>query len=141
MVSSVRVTVSGSDEVRAQLGKLGKAGAEVAKAVIKETTTQMVAMAKPLTPDDPETQGELRDSVRIVTPTASRTGKATGGIQAGPTKLGHRKYSASALVQHEDLTLHHTSGGPKYLERPFMAKVVEIPDKIKAGLDKVANAG
>jgi hypothetical protein len=141
MVSQVRVTVSGSDEVRAALGRLGKAGALVAKDVIKRTTTRMVAMAKPLTPDDPETQGELRDTVRIVTPSASRTGKATGGIQAGPTNLGKRGYSASALIQHEDLTLHHTSGGPKYLERPFMALVVGIPEEIKAGLDKVANAG
>lgn len=141
MVSSVRVTVSGSDEVRAALGKLGKAGAVVAKDVIKAVTTEMVAMAKPMTPDDPETQGELRETVRIVTPTASRTGKATGGIQAGPTALGKRRYSANALVQHEDLTLKHTSGGAKYLERPFMAKVTSIPDKILAGLDKVANAG
>ena len=141
MVSSVRVTVSGSDEVRAALGKLGKAGAEVAKGVIKEVTTRMVGMAKPMTPDDPKTQGELRDSVRIVTPTASRTGKATGGIQAGPTALGKRHYSASALVQHEDMTLKHTSGGPKYLERPFLALVTTIPDKNKAAIDKVANAG
>ncbi len=141
MVSSVRVTVSGSDEVRAALGRLGKAGAVVAKEVIKATTTRMVAMAKPLTPDDPETSGELRDTVRIVTPTASRTGKATGGIQAGPTKLGKRSYSASALVQHEDLTLKHTSGGAKFLERPFMALVTGIPNDIQAGLGKVANAG
>jgi len=141
MVSSVRVTVSGSDEVRAALGRLGKAGAVEAKEVIRAVTTQMVAMAKPMTPDDPETQGELRNTVRIVTPSASRTGKATGGIQAGPTELGKRRYSASALVQHEDLTLKHHSGGPKYLEKPFMALVVRIPDQIKARLDKVANAG
>ena len=135
------MTVSGSDEVRAALGRLGKAGAIVAKDVIKAKTIRMVAMAKPMTPDDPETQGELRDTVRIVTPSASRTGKATGGIQAGPTAIGKRGYSASALVQHEDLTLHHTSGGAKVLERPFMALVVEIPAEILAGLDKVANAG
>lgn len=144
-VSSVRVTVSGLDEVRATLGRLGKAGALVAKDVIKRKTEAMVARARPLTPDDPETQGALRDSVRIITPTASRTGKATGGIMAGGKALegrvGKRDYNAIALVQHEDLTLHHTSGGAKYLERPFMALVESIPDELLDALDKVANAG
>jgi hypothetical protein len=50
-------------------------------------------------------------------------------------RLGKRKANVSAIVQHEDLTLKHTRGQAKFLERPGNQVAPSIPDAIMAKLD------
>ena len=144
--SRTRVQVTGLDDVVASMRRLGKAGLLVGKRVFDVKTEEMVRRARPLTPDDPETAGLLRDTVRKIRPIASSTkGRVTGGIMAGgkelEQRLGGREYSAWALVQHEDVTLHHSSGQAKFLEIPFMQIVPSIPEALRMEVDaEAANA-
>lgn len=134
--SQVRVQVEGLEDVLASLTRLDKQSKEPIRVALKGITQKMANEAKAITPDDPETQGALRDSVRIINPVISRTaGRITGGIMAGgkalEARLGGHRYSAWALVQHEDLTLAHPHGGEaKYLEKPFFRHIDEVPGVI-----------
>lgn len=139
----IEVDVPSLQSVLGSMLKMGKEGKEQIRVVLKEVTGKMVPEAKALTPDDPETAGLLRDSVRILTPQISRTtGKISAGIIVGGKALearlkGHA-YSAWAITQHEDLTLKHPHGGePKFLEKPFYRHIDEVPDAILEALDKV----
>lgn len=138
--SKTKVEVEGMDDVIKSLRGLDKESKEPIRSALKELTKKMVAQAKPLTPDDPETAGALRESVRIASPLISRTtGRISAGIVAGgkalEKRLGKRAYSAWALVQHEDLTLKHESGQGKYLEIPFMAHVGKVPQVVREAMD------
>jgi hypothetical protein len=143
-VSKRSIRVTGLDEVADMIGSLGKDGREAARLVLVEKGNEIVKRAKPLTPDDPETQGALRDSVRLSQTRASaKKGTITVSVMAGGKPLEKRlkghKYSAWALVQHEDLALKHPyGGGPKYLERPTLEVAPSIPDAVLAALEKVA---
>lgn len=143
----VRIDVSGANEMLADLKRLGPAGVTAAKGVFGRFTARVVAKAKPQTPVDPEDGGALRDSVRATKPTSTRTGLVSAGVVAGGAPLarhlaaGHHKANVYAVVQHEDLTKHHTTGGPKFIERPFLQEIERVPDELLAELDKVANAG
>ncbi len=39
-----------------------------------------------------------------------------------------------ALTQHENMDFNHTTGGPKYLERPALERAPGIPGRLKARL-------
>jgi len=136
------VKIDGEDAILDHLRRLGKAGSIKGREVIRAMTTKMVARAKPLTPDDPETQGALRDSVRIIKPSGSKAGKITGGIMAGgkalEERLGkeHHNMAAWAIVQHFDTTLDHPfGGGAMFLANPFFVILPEIPGALLAALD------
>jgi len=130
------------DDVLRELQQLEVVGKKAAKEAVNRVTAKMVRAAKPLTPDDPGTQGALRDSVRQVrTTVSSKTGKVTGGIVAGgkelERRLGKRTYNAWALVQHEDATLRHPNGGQaKFLEQPFLEMVGQVPHLLVEALDR-----
>lgn len=129
------------------LKRMGLAGQTAARTVFGKFTARVVAKAKPLTPVDPEDGGALRDSVRATKPTATRTGLVSAGVVAGGAPLaqhlaaGHHKANVYAVVQHEDATLHHTTGGPKFVERPFLQEIERVPDELLTEMDRVANAG
>ena len=96
-----------------------------------------------MTPDDPETAGALKDSVRVLGPMISRTtGKITAGIVAGgkplEARIGKRGYNASALVMHEDLTKKHPHGGEaKFLEKAFFRHLEEYPAVVVSAIDSM----
>lgn len=142
----VRVDVEGVDDVLASLRKLEGGGLEAARGVFAELAPGVVARAKALTPDDPETADSLlRDSVRSLKAriTKGRGGEkrvevtfVAGGSKTAPLAPG--RVNVVALVQHEDLTLKHARGQAKFLERPVLAATAGIPAALEAALDKVA---
>lgn len=143
----VRIDVSGASEMLKDLKRMGLAGQVAAKTVFGRFTGRVVPKAQGRTPVEPEDGGALRDSVRATKPTTTRTGLVSAGVIAGGAPLaralakGHHKANVYAVVQHEDLTLKHTVGGPKFIERPFLQEVERVPDELLAEMDRVRDAG
>lgn len=140
----VRVEVSGEDEILRSLERLGQTGAEIGLRVLGDAAKEVVAAAKQLAPVDEEDGGQLRDSIRAAKPVRTRAGRISAAVVAGgaPLKrvLGKRKANVYAVIQHEDLTLKHKVGGPKFIEKPINAIAPKIPDRLQAEMDR-ANAG
>jgi hypothetical protein len=138
----VRVEASGDQAVLDDLRRLGPAGQAAAKAVLGAVTAALVPKVQAVTPVDPEDGGQLRASVRATRPTLTSRGVVSAGIQAGGAPLkGVPGGDIYAVVQHEDVTLHHTQGGPKYVERPFFAAMPTVPDLLREALDREVAKG
>lgn len=140
--SVFRLEIEGADEMLAEIARLGDVGLVAARDAMSAKANEIKRKALPLVPDDPETQGLLAETLRVYAPRTSslKPGKTIyAGVVAGGKKLekrlGKRKYSAWAMVQHEDLTIKHTKGGAKYLERPGNDVAPSIPAAIMANLD------
>lgn len=122
-------------------------GLNAARDAVKAKMQEIVRRAGPLVPDDPQTSGLLKDTLRAYASRSRTRHRVMGGVVAGgkllEQRLGKRKYSAWALTQHEDLTLRHTRGGPKYIERPFLEVVARVPDAVAEalGYTEIARAG
>jgi hypothetical protein len=137
--------IEGNDDLIADIARMGMIALIGARNALTEKAQEIKRKAIPMTPDDPETPGLLRKTVRVY---AQRTKSLKpgspiyAGVVAGGKRLekrmGKRKYNASALVQHEDLTLKHTSGGPKYLERPGNQVAPTIPQHVLDCIDMAA---
>lgn len=136
--------VSGTQDILDRLQRLGQTGADIGLRVLGDAAKEIVAAAKPLAPVDPEDGGQLRDSIRVTKPTRTRAGRISAGVVAGGAPLrkvlGKRKANVYALVQHEDLTLKHTTGRAKFLEIPTNHIAPKVPDRLQAAMD-AANAG
>jgi hypothetical protein len=133
----VRIDASGEREVMEQLRLLGPAGMNAAKAVLAAVTAELVPRVKAITPVDPEDGGQLRDSVRTTRPTITNRGVISAGVVAGGAPLkGQHGGNIYAVVQHEDLTLQHESGGAKFVERPFMAAAPRVPGLLAAAVER-----
>lgn len=122
---TIRVFVTGDKELARELGRLERVGREVVKEVLLQKAAKIVALAKPLTPVAAEDGGELRDSIHNTAGTISRNGDVSVDVVAGGDAVPY------ALQQHEDLTLRHRVGGPKFLERPVFQVAPEIPTAIE----------
>jgi hypothetical protein len=141
-VSAIRVTIEGHDEMLAEIERLGQVGLVAARDAMTAKAQEIKAKAIPLVPDDPESPGLLKESLRVYAPRTSslKPGKTIfAGVVAGGKKLeqrlGKRKANVSAIVQHEDLTLKHKRGQAKFLERPGNQVAPSIPDAIMRNLD------
>jgi hypothetical protein len=138
----VRVEVTGIDDVIRSIQRMGIAGKNIAKAVLLEHCQEIVPLAQARTPVEPVDGGALRDSIRAIRPTITPGGAIGCGVVAGGQPLagkiaeGHHHANVYAIVQHEDLTLKHTVGGPKYLEIPFFQKAPEFPEKLMRAFDR-----
>ncbi len=142
MSNQFRVTIEGHDEMLAEIERLGQVGLVAARDAMTAKAQEIKAKAIPLVPDDPDSPGLLKDTLRVYAPrTASlKPGKTIfAGVVAGGKKLeqrlGKRKANVSAIVQHEDLTLKHQRGQAKFLERPGNQVAPSIPDAIMRNLD------
>jgi hypothetical protein len=140
--SITRVDIEGLDEMLNEIDRLGEVGMVAARDAMTAKAQEIKAKAAPLVPDDPESPGLLKDTLRVYAPRTSslKRGKTIfAGVVIGgkklEAKLGKRAYSAWALVQHEDLTLKHKRGQAKFLERPGNQVAPSIPDAIMAKLD------
>ena len=130
--------------LRALLKRLGPVGEKAAKDAMLGVTKRIVEMAKPLTPVQPEDGGELRNSVRAAKPVKTRNGisaavVAGGAPLAASVRAEGHKANVYAVVQHEDLTLQHSVGGPKFLERPFLSQAPSVVGAVQDALDKEVN--
>jgi len=129
------------EQVTREIAALGDAGEEAAKEVLNAFAVRVVNEAKPLTPVEPIDGGDLRESVRAISARKGRTGVLGVTVMAGGAPLKAKleatkhRYNVVAAVQHEDMSLKHTSGGPKFIERPFLRAVVQVPNELLAALD------
>jgi hypothetical protein len=140
-----RVEVSGFDELLEDMARFGDEGLVAIRDTMTEKCQEIKRLAEPLVPDDPESPGLLKDTLRVYAP---RTKSLKGGknINCGVViggkalekALGKRAYSAWAIVQHEDLTLKHKRGQAKFLERPGNQVAARVPDALQAALDNLA---
>jgi hypothetical protein len=109
----VRINVTGSDAITRDLARLGASGVALAKKVLAEKTQAMAAMARDLAPTE---DGDLVNRIRATAPVAERDGTVRANVLA-----------ELSVIQHEDLTLHHDNGGPKFIERAVLAIGPDIP--------------
>lgn len=131
----IRVEATGQREVMESLSRMGKAGTECAKVVLKRFAERILAKARPLVPVDDVDGGDLRDSGRLTRPTATKNAVSAGVMFGGLNVRGGAIYP---IKQHEDLTLKHRHGQAKFLEQPFFQEAPGVPDALMAELDKVA---
>jgi hypothetical protein len=108
-----RVNVTGGQAIAQDLARLRTAGVEIAKKVLAEKTQAMASMAKDLAPYE---DGSLRDRIMATPPVAERDGTVRASVKAD-----------LSIIQHEDLTLQHTRGGPKFIEKAVVTLGPEIP--------------
>lgn len=135
--------IFGEDALLDGLRRINTDGIKRVREKLVEVMGAIAFEAAALAPKDPETVGQLADSVRVITP-LFRNGKLTTGVQAGGVPLqrrleeGRHTQQAWAIVQHEDLTLRHPHGGQaKFVEKPFMQHIDKVPDAILEALDEV----
>lgn len=140
--------VEGQQEVIADMKRFGKDGDDAMKRALGRVCTRVVPRAKALTPvSQNEDAGALRDSIRVTKPTKTRAGNVSAGVVAGgaplrrlATERGRVLPGQYGSIIHEDLTLRHANGEPKFLEKPFFQEVDSAPDELLDELDKL-NAG
>lgn len=137
----IRVEVTGLDEVADQLRRAGPAGIKVSTDVIDAWTTSLIPEVKAGTPRfEGPGGGDLEDSVRKTRTNVTKRNVVSGGVVAGGPRLASipadRDPGWYAIQEHDDLTLKHTKGGPKFVERPFMRRAHEVPERILSGLDR-----
>jgi hypothetical protein len=118
------IQIKGMDALFKELSKLGENVQNVGADVFNGATQRVLAASQVLVPVDPEDGGQLRDSGRR---TKARIDRRTGNVRAsvsyGGARLArHGDNPIYAIVQHEDLTLKHTRGEAKFLERPYLAE-------------------
>jgi hypothetical protein len=120
-----RINATGAQTISRDLARLGDAGVRIARAVLEDKTRRMAELAKDYAPVE---DGDLKNRIRATRPQAARDGTVTASVLAG-----------SSVIQHEDLTLQHTRGGPKFIERAVMLLAPEIPEALAAGMKKAAD--
>lgn len=139
----VRIEVSGTQEILDRIQRLGQSGVDIGLKVLGDGAKEILAASRPLVPVDDEDGGQLRDSGRVAKPTRTRAGRISAAVVYGGAPLrkvlGKRKANVYAVIQHEDLTLKHTTGQAKFLEKPANAIAPKIPDRLQAAMDQ-ANA-
>jgi hypothetical protein len=122
---TVRVNATGNQQIREQLRDLGKRGIAVSKAVLREKTAEMVALARTLAPRE---EGKLIERIRATRPTLNRDGDVVASVLA-----------AASVIQHEDMTLQHPNGGgPKFIEKAVLQIAPEIPAALAHGMSQPA---
>lgn len=114
-------TVTGTEKLQQALTDLAqRATPALAAALSQEAETIMTTSKQSFVPVD---LGVLRDSGFVQAPDVS-------GSSVSVTMGFGGAAEAYALVQHERLDYHHTTGGPKYLERPFLMAAKGLVDRI-----------
>lgn len=122
---SKQVQILGGDELNAALTRLANQLPEKTASALFEVAEEILTLAKEkYVPVD---LGALRASgfVRFDNRFKEYTVKIGFGGAAAPY----------ALIQHENMQYKHTTGGPKYLERPVMERAgsigKDVADKVK----------
>lgn len=135
----MRVEVSGQQEILDDLQRMGEAGVRIGLKVLGDAAKEIVPKAQAITPVDDVDGGQLRDSIRVTKPNRTKAGRISAGVVAGGAPLKKvmegRKANYYAVKQHEDLTLRHRTGGPKFLERAGNDVSPKIPGRLQAAMD------
>lgn len=118
----MNITFSGQTKAARQLQMAAVSGpTALAGGLYQEAETVMTASKQQFVPVD---LGALRDSGFVQPPVVTGT-QAHVVMGFGGPSVDY------AVIQHEDLTLRHTVGGPKYLELPLRARLQGMPAVLK----------
>lgn len=127
-MSGAKLTFEGGDEMRAKLARIvSEMPNRVGAALYAEAETGIMNPSK--SRYVPVDTGTLRASGMVEAPEISKDAVSVTMGYGGAA-------SAYALRQHEDLSYHHTVGGPKYLETPLLEYAKDGGNKIAARLAK-----
>jgi hypothetical protein len=120
-------------EIMADIEAIVAAAEGIGEDVFPDVAEDIVARARDLCPDDPETQqGYLRQSIRA-TGVTTKEGLAEISVLAGGDSLP-RDY---AMIVHEDLTMRHPHGGQaKFLEQPVLEEAPRVDGAIDEAIAK-----
>jgi hypothetical protein len=130
------------------LAEIDKTMKEPLRKRLKEWQKTVLADMKRAAPDDPATPGSrIEKALRAKAPVISRRRKAiyasfaTDGAYlrraAGTKSSKEEKGIAWALAQHEDLTLRHTRGESKFMERPFFRHGPKVEGVVEGAFGEV----
>lgn len=118
------IQVQGVPQLRAALRAAGAMATPALAAAGLQEMEEIMAEAKMITPVD---LGVLRDSGHVLPPKiTAKEVEITAGFGGAASDY--------AVVQHERLDYNHTVGGPKFLERPFLAHMPTIPLRLAGGV-------
>lgn len=123
----MEIRFTGQTKAARQLQVAAESGTPaVAHALWREANVIMTAAKQDYVPVD---QGALRASGFVEPPKVLSLTRVSVDMGFGGPAAPY------AVIQHEDLTLRHTVGGPKYLEIPLKARLAGMPAVIKAHVD------
>lgn len=126
---SVTLSITGMETVRANLKQYGeRAMALGGQALYQEAEIVMTDAKENYVPVD---QGILRASGFVNPPQAD-------GDEVSVTMGFGGAASDYAIVQHERMDFKHTTGGPKFLERPVMSVARTLAQRIAARIKGLA---
>lgn len=135
-----RIEVTGLQELMTGFARLPAAYKKRIKKRFTETAEKAVAIARPLTPTEPD-GGFLRDSLRAGRTIEQRDGSisssliAGGDVLKGSPALEGRRVNVYALVQHEDTTLRHDDGGAKFAEKGALQAATGLEEAVAGDFD------
>lgn len=135
------IRLSGLNELYAELQKVSPRAQDAGVSVLNSAAQSVFAKSQALVPVAPEDGGQLKASGRSYKARVSkRSGRVYATITYGGARLAALIKGLSpiyVIVQHEDLSLKHTHGAAKFLEKPFL----EEKESVFAGLrEKIRNA-
>lgn len=143
----VRLTIDRATLV--QFRRQARADQEGARKAARRYLTRwgrdVVKKARPDTPVDDEDGGELRASVRS-SAWMHRSGSGGVSVLAGGKKLAEMigdpdRAAAYPWIQHEDVTLKHRVGGPKFIEKHFLPAAENVPRGLERELAREGIGG
>lgn len=108
----------GFDEMEEAIKNLEEEANAVVGRVLYQKAEDIMARSK--AQFVPVEHGDLRDSGHVLQPTANGGTVEVVMAYGGPA-------APYAAIQHENMEFHHTTGGPKYLERPLLMEVFGSP--------------
>jgi hypothetical protein len=127
MAKTLEVTVTGVDQLIANVKNLANKSSDAALRALREESEVIMTEAKNLTPVD---TGALRGSGRV---TAT---KEPGGALSAQLMFGNASVDY-ALIVHENTTAHHDVGQSKYLEEPLNRSLPNLPDRISKRIGQI----
>lgn len=124
------VEIRGADSLIAGLERIIQETPQAVAAALFQEAERVMADAKEnYVPVD---TGILRDSGMVSEPEIG-DGEISVSMGFGGAA------EAYAVVQHERMDFHHTVGGPKYLERPFLDAANGLEERLALALEPLIN--
>jgi hypothetical protein len=137
-MSGISVTITGADKIAQNLAAIAKMVPEAAAAALYQEGEQLRTESQNAVPVD---LGTLKNSAFVNDPQTDKDGVFVTVGYGGAAKayaLAVHEYPSSYSPPSWQNGVQFTTGGPKYLERPLLARAKDMParilDRIRAAL-------
>ncbi len=118
----MEILITGLSEVSATIAALVEQDVQAGKMALREEAEVIMTTSKQTVPVD---TGALRESGHVdMTDDGAR-------LAYGDSAVDY------AIVVHEDLDAHHTSGTAKYLERPVLEALPHLPENVATRMKSI----